>query len=120
MNRRSRSACLTGALLTVLLTAAPALADYDMDGPAEGVTSPGDSLSPLEAIGLFVLIPLAILLVIGGLAWITGAPKHERYRPTRGTWTAKPIWFAGPPDPAGAVAGADMGAVVRGGASGSW
>ena len=37
MNRRSRSACLTGALLTVLLTAAPALADYDMDGPAEGV-----------------------------------------------------------------------------------
>ena len=124
MNRRSRSACLTGALLTALLTipltAAAAFAEYDPDGPQEGVRSPGDSLSPLETIALFVLIPAAIVLVVGGLAWLTGAEKGARYRPTRGTWTAKPIWFAGPADPAGAVAGADTGAVVRGGASGSW
>ena len=119
MNRRSRSACLTGALLTVLLTAGPALADYDPNGVQEDIRPSSPGLSPLEAIGLFVLIPAAILLVVGGLAWITGAEKHERYRPTRG-WTAKPVWFAGPPDPAGAVAGADTAGIVRGGASGSW
>lgn len=122
MNRRSRSACLTGGvLLTVLLTAGPALAapsGYNPDGPQEGF-HPGKGISPLQTIALFVLIPAAILLVVGGLAWITGGEKSTRYRPPRG-WTAKPVWFAGPPDPAGAVAGADTGSLVRGGASGGW
>ena len=118
VNRRSLSACLTGALVTALLTAGPALAGYDPDGPQEGVKST-DDLSPLGTIALFVLIPLAILLIVGGLAWVTGADRGARYRPQRG-WSAKPIWFAGPPDPAGAVAGADVGSLVRGGASGSW
>jgi hypothetical protein len=118
VNRRSRSACLTGALLTVLLTAAPAVAGYDPDGPQEGVRSKA-GMSPLETIAVFVLIPAAIVLVIGGLAWLTGAEKGSRYRPQRG-WSGSPIWFAGPPDPAGAVAGADTGSLVRGGASGSW
>jgi len=118
VNRRSLSAVLTGALPIVLLSAGPALAGYNPDGPQEGVHST-DHLSPLATVGLFVLVPAAILLVVGGLAWITGADKGVRYRPQRG-WTARPIWFAGPPDPAGAVAGADPGSLVRGGASGSW
>ena len=70
MNRRSRSACLTGALLTVLLTGGAAFADSPI--PNEGVQS-GDGLSPLETIALYILVPGAILLVIGGLASISGA-----------------------------------------------
>ena len=116
MNRRSRSACLTGALLTVLLTAGPALATDPI--PNEGVVS-GDGLSPLETIALYVGVPFLILFVLGGLAWATGAEKGARYRPTRG-WDNAPVWFAGPADPGAAVASADQGTVVRGGASGNW
>jgi hypothetical protein len=118
VNARSRGACLTGALLTVLLTAGPALADYDPLGRSEG-GEPGDGLSPLETIALFVLIPGAIIVFISALVVLPGTFRGSRYRPTRG-WNAPPVWFAGPADPASAVASAQPAEVTKGGASGSW
>ena len=119
MNRRSRSACLTGAVLTVLLTAGPALAEgYDPMGKTEGA-EPGEGLTALETIALYVLVPGAIVAVIALLAWLPGVARGARYRPAQG-WDAAPVWFAGPPNPTEAVASAQTGDVTRGGASGSW
>jgi hypothetical protein len=106
------------ALASVVLTAGPALADRNPIGPSEGA-EPGPGLSPAATIALFVLIPGAIFLIITALVWLPGLVSGTRYRPTKG-WDAPPVWFAGPPDPAAAVASAQLGDVVRGGASGSW
>jgi hypothetical protein len=117
-------ACLPAALLTVVLTAVPALAEgrpYDMDGPLEG-GDPGEGLSPLETIALYVLVPALIMAVIAALTLLPGAVRGARYRPTRG-WDAPPVWFAGPPNPTEAVAAVDAAQVAtttRGGARGSW
>lgn len=117
-----RRYALPAGLLTVLLTAGPALAEYDMDGPQEGA-EPGPGLSPLETIGLYVLLPALVLVLIGGLAWLQGGRRSaSRYRPARG-WDAAPVWFAGPPNPTEAVASVGADEVVtagKGGASGSW
>jgi hypothetical protein len=115
------SACLPAAVLTVVLTAAPALAEsggYDMDGPQEG-GEPGQGLSPLETIALFILVPALLMAVIAAVALLPGKARGGRYRPARG-WDAPPLWFAGPANPAEAVASAELGTVTRGGASGSW
>jgi hypothetical protein len=121
--RVNRRHVLPGVLLTVLLTAGPALADqgYDMNSKQEGA-EPGKGLSFLETVGQFVLLPALLLLLIGGLAWLQGGRRGSRYRPTRG-WDASPVWFAGPPNPTEAVAAAATEGTVlagRGGASGSW
>ena len=71
------------------------------------------------AVLLYVLIPLAIALVIAALTWLPGMVRSSRYRPGAG-WSAPPVWFAGPPDPAAAVETAQTGDLNRGGASGSW
>ena len=119
MNRRSRSACVASVLLTVLLTAGPALAgEYDPLGRTEG-GEPGEGQSPLETIALFVLVPALIYGVVAALVLLPGVVRGARYRPSRG-WTAAPVWFAGPPNPGEAVASAQTGDVTRGGASGSW
>ena len=116
MNRR---AGVAGAVLTVLLTAGPALAgEYDINGPQEGA-NPGEGISPLETIALYLLIPAAIMAVIAAAVLLPGAVRGARYRPTRG-WDAPPMWFAGPPNPTEAVASASTGDITRGGASGSW
>jgi hypothetical protein len=107
---------LTG-LATVLLTAGPALADNPL-GPSEGA-DPGTGLGPGATILLFVVLPLALVAAIFLVVWLPGAVRANRYRPTKG-WTASPVWFAGPPDPVAAVQSAEVGDVVRGGASGSW
>ncbi len=105
------------AIATVLLTAGPALA-RDPNGPAEGA-DPGQGLSPAATLALFLLVPAAIMAVIAALVWLPGQMRGARYRPHMG-WNAAPVWFAGPLDPAAAVAGAQTGDVVRGGGSGSW
>ncbi len=107
---------LTG-LVTTLLTAAPAFAE-DPLGPHEGVDS-GQALSWGQALLLFVGVPAAIVFVIWAVVWLPGAMRASRYRPAEG-WAADPVWFAGPIDPDTAVATAQRGDVVRGGASGSW
>ena len=109
---------VVSALATVLLTAGPALAARNPIGPSEGA-DPGPGLSPAATIGLFVLLPLAIMALIAGLVWLPGMVRGTRYRPTKG-WDGAPVWFAGPLDPAAAVAQAQAGDVVRGGGSGSW
>jgi hypothetical protein len=109
---------LVAVLGTVLLSAAPALADRNPVGPADG-DDPGKGLSPGATILLFVVLPLLVATVIGVTVWLPGALRAHRYRPAMG-WTAPPVWFAGPAEPVAAVQSAEPGDVVRGGASGSW
>jgi hypothetical protein len=118
--KRSRSlgVAVLSALFAVVVTAGPALADRNPIGPSEGA-DPGAGLSPAATIALFVLVPAAIFATIAALVWLPGTLRGTRYRPTKG-WDAPPVWFAGPPDPVAAVASAQPGDVVRGGASGSW
>jgi hypothetical protein len=80
--------------------------------PAEGITF-------VEGLALYVLLPALILLTVAALVWLPGLVRASRYRPGRG-WTAAPLWFGGPPDPAAAVEQAETGDLVRGGASGDW
>ena len=114
----TRVAGMTGALLlTAVLTAAPAFADNPI-GPAEGEDLE-PSLGTVTTILLFVGIPLLVVSVVAAVTWLPGAVKQGRYRPAQG-WSAAPVWFAGPVAPVEAVASAETGDVVRGGASGSW
>ena len=119
MSRRgARAACLSGVLLTAVLTAGPAFAANDELGPQEGADL-GSGLSLGATILLFVVVPLLILLAIAALVLLPGMAKADRYRPSKG-WSAAPVWFAGPPDPVAAVETADAGGMTRGGASGEW
>ena len=119
MSRAATRVITAGAtgLLTTLLTAAPAFAG-DPVGPSEGA-DPGRGIGPAETILLFVVIPLAAMGFIAMLVLLPGAVRSYRYRPAEG-WAADPVWFAGPVNPDSAVAQAQRGDVVRGGASGSW
>ena len=102
----------------VVLTAGPALADRNPLGPSEG-HDPGPGLSPAATIGLFVLVPLAIITTIAAFVLLPGLVRGTRYRPTMG-WDVPPVWFAGPLDPEAAVSNAQPGDVTRGGSGGSW
>ena len=103
-------------LMTVLLTAAPAFAENPL-GNAEGA-DPGKSLGTVVALLLYVALPLLALALIAAVVLLPGVRAH-RYRPAKG-WNASPVWFAGPPEPVAAVQAAELGDVVRGGASGGW
>ncbi len=111
----------------VLATAAVALTACGGNDPAEtnhlgfedGVAPTGEGLTTLQTILLFGVAPLAILLLVAAVVWLPGMIRSSRYRPTRG-WTAAPLWFGGPADPAAAVESAQTGDLVRGGASGNW
>lgn len=123
MSARTTRALLTVAgtvlavltVLTVVLVGAGPAAAASQDAGSD----PNAGIGLVAALLLFVLVPLALLVGIGGLAWVTGGGRGSRYRPTRG-WTAAPLWFAGPPDPAAALASAPADDLVRGGARGSW
>jgi hypothetical protein len=107
----------TGAVLTVLVTAAPALAGNPL-GPSEGA-DPGRAIGLVRVIALYVGTPVLACLLIAAIVLVPGAVRSHRYRPAEG-WTADPVWFAGPVDVDAVVAAADRGEVARGGASGSW
>lgn len=111
-------AALVPVLTTVLLTAGPALAADDDLGPREGA-DPGQGISLLGGLLLYVVVPGAILLAVAALVWLPGMVKADRYRPQKG-WSAAPVWFAGPPDPVAAVETAPAALPGRGGASGGW
>ena len=123
--RRSCAARRGGALLTALLTAtavellgaSPALAVNEV-GRQEGADLSSGMPAGL-AVLLFVLVPLLILLGVAALVLLPGMAKQDRYRPSKG-WSARPMWFAGPPDPVAAVETADPRGADRGGASGDW
>ena len=113
--RRPMRATLTGGLLAVALTGCARDNRVNLPGYDPGAAEVGAA----GAVVLYVLLPLAILLVVGLLAWLPGMVRGSRYRPGAG-WSAPPVWFAGPPDPAAAVEAAEIGDLNRGGASGSW
>ena len=113
---RVTTAGLTG-LVTTLLTAAPAFAS-DPVGPREGA-DPGAGLGPAATLLLYVVVPVASVLLLAAIVWLPGAVRANRYRPAEG-WGANAVWFAGPLDPDSAIAGAERGEVMRGGAHGSW
>ena len=116
--RRALAACTGSVLLTVLLTASPALAANDDLAPLEGADLSAE-ISYSQAFLLFVVLPAVILFAIAALVWLPGMIKADRYRPQRG-WSAAPVWFAGPPDPVAAVETAEAVQTGKGGASGSW
>ena len=88
-------------------------------GFENGVAPASEGLTTLQAVLLYGVAPLVLLLLVAGLVWLPGMVRSSRYRPTKG-WNAPPLWFGGPADPAAAVESAQTGDVVRGGASGSW
>lgn len=118
MSSQRLRTCLTAAVATASLAACGSDQPGKQLGYEDGV-APVEGISLLEGLGLYVLAPLAILLTIFALVWLPGVVRSSRYRPGRG-WTATPLWFGGPPDPVAAVEQAEVGDVVRGGASGEW
>jgi hypothetical protein len=111
----------------VLAATAVALTACGGDDPAatnhlgfeNGVAPESEGLTTLQAVLLYGLGPLVILLLVAAAAWLPGMIRSSRYRPARG-WNAAPMWFGGPADPAAAVETAQPGDLVRGGASGNW
>lgn len=84
-----------------------------------GASPDGAGIGGVEAVLLFGLVPLALMLLLTALVWLPGMVRGNRYRPAKG-WSASPLWFGGPPDPAAAVEAAQVDELTRGGASGSW
>ena len=111
----------------VLAATAVALTACGGDDPAatnhlgfeNGVAPESGGLTTLQAVLLYGVGPLVLLLLVAAAAWLPGMIRSSRYRPTRG-WNAAPLWFGGPADPAAAVETAQPGDLVRGGASGGW
>jgi hypothetical protein len=104
---------LYGLVVSLLVTAGPAMASYH---PDDGETR-GSSLGVGLTILYFVVIPIGAFLVIAGLAVLPSALSRPRYRPGK-TWDHDPEWFGGPED--GAVAEGTGGSSARGGASAEW
>jgi hypothetical protein len=44
----------------------------------EGGAMPGEGLTALQTVTRFVLVPLGLFVVIGGLAWVSSAPKKAK------------------------------------------
>ncbi|MFM6940740.1 MAG: hypothetical protein ACKOXI_02025 [Candidatus Planktophila sp.] len=44
----------------------------------EGGAQPGQGLTALQTVTYFVIVPLGLFVVIGGLAWISSTPKKEK------------------------------------------
>jgi hypothetical protein len=111
------AAIAIGAVVPVLVIAAPALATTKPDD-GEGR---GSSLGVGNTILLFVVVPLGAFLIIAALAVLPSALSKPRYRPGK-PWEHQPISIGGPADPMGAAAveaaGADT--TARGGASAEW
>jgi hypothetical protein len=118
-HRRLRACLLAGATAAVL-TACGGNDEARTNhlGYRDG-TAPAEPMSLLEALAIYFVIPAVILLTVAAIVWLPGMVRSSRYRPGRG-WTAAPLWFGGPPDPAAAVENAQTGDLVRGGASGDW
>jgi hypothetical protein len=59
----------------------------------------GRCVSVLETVRDFVLIPAAIVLVVGGLAYAFGGGQRrgKRYRPGR-PYDVAPVWFLSSPE----------------------
>ena len=117
---RWRSALVLAATAVVLTACGgsdPAATNHL--GFQNGVAPESEGLTTLQAVLLYGVAPLVLLLLVAGLVWLPGMIRSSRYRPAQG-WNAAPLWFGGPVDPAAAVESAQTGDLVRGGASGNW
>lgn len=115
---RLRTGLLIAASVTVVAACGSGEATSQLGYPA-GVAPAVEGISLFEAFLLYFVAPGSILLGVAALVWLPGVVRGTRYRPGR-AWSAAPLWFGGPPDPAAAVEAAETGTLRRGGASGSW
>jgi hypothetical protein len=107
-----RSASLLGAVLAVLVVAAPASArpsDGDVHGPALGAAL---------TFVFFIVVPLAVLVIVGALCMLPTL-LHRRERTPGGLLDQKALWFHGPIEPQTALS-AESEQTARGGASAEW
>lgn len=109
--RGRRLAVVAGALAGALLPAAPALA-------APAATGRLLAISPLQTVGIYVGIPLAIVVVVSVLALLPSMQRSRRYRPGRG-YDAPALWYGAPDNPEQAAEHARP-ARSTGGARGRW
>ena len=97
----ARAATTAAAAAGVLLASAlPAYAVERSDGD-----SPGPGISKLEALGVYVGIPLGLYLLIALVVFAPAATRGPRYRPGQG-YSAEPEWVKGPEAAGTAHAGA--------------
>lgn len=109
-----RAAAVLSFSAISLLAATPAWALDDGEAPHE------TSFSNLDALLVFVGVPLLATLVITLLVYAPHIAKRPRYRPGR-PYDAEPLWFDGPARPEAALESAPDGESARGGgASASW
>lgn len=82
-----------------------------------------DSVTPLQTIGVFAGIPVALFILITVLVLAPGWIREARYRPDL-EWTAEPEWLEGPAHPSGVLNGGSGSGKPKsedtGGASARW
>jgi len=93
-NTATRNAVRAGVVGAVaglsLVAASPAFAVFHDDGE-----EPGDPLSALMTLFLFVVVPIGLFLAISLLVALPSIMGGPRYRPGQG-WRATPEWYGGP------------------------
>jgi len=118
VRRAARALALTPALLVTFATQA-AFADPPASWPDN------DSVSPLWALLVLLVIPVALFVLITLLVYLPSMSKGESYRPGQ-VWRGEPEWFGGP---RGGIEALDSSArpavgagtdTTRGGTSGRW
>jgi hypothetical protein len=113
-----RAAIMASAAVVMMAATSPVFAQNRDDGD-----DPGQQLTVLENLLLFVVAPLGLFLLISLLVLAPSIAKGPRYRPGL-SWWAEPVWFSGP---SGLEAG-DTDSIIRaaeptrdgGGASARW
>lgn len=110
----TRAVAIVSVSATALLAATPAWALDDGEAPHE------TTFSTLDALLVFIGVPLLATLAIALLVYAPHIAKRPRYRPGR-PYDAEPLWFDGPARPEAALESSPAGDAARGGgASASW
>jgi hypothetical protein len=89
---RTRAALVGAVLLSSTLAASPAMALNRDDGD-----DPGEGISDLEVLSIFVGIPVLSMAVIWVLVSIPSMIRGPRYRPGK-EWQAGSEWYGAPGD----------------------
>jgi hypothetical protein len=118
---RARTVLRTGVLFaTTALLALPAGGAFAAQTPnPPGGDQPGDELTAIQTLLIFVGIPALAFVVIALLVSAPSMARGPRYRPGLGWWAA-PIWFDGPDDADRAVSKVVGSSSSGGGASARW
>jgi hypothetical protein len=88
-----RSATVGSLAAIPVLLASPAFAVHRDAGD-----DPGQGMSAVATVLVYLGIPLGIFTVIALLVMAPGIAKGNRYRPHQLSWWAAPVWFGGPKD----------------------